>query len=102
LLDETQQSVREWYVKSGHENHWRIFNDAVIQPNVKGDKRPTNRELCEKYGVATEVQLANILTTVKRKFNSCLRETLRPYVASDSDIDDEIKALFTIFSTMAA
>jgi len=102
LLNDVLETVRRWYQQEEKASHWLIFSDAVVGPSFEGIQRPSNRALCEKYDVQTETRLANILTTVKRRFDSALRQALRPYVAADEDVEDEIRELFKIFSVMRA
>lgn len=56
------------------------------------------KQICELCDVPTEVQAANMIITVKRRFRSVLKRRLRNLVQSDSEAEEEFKELFRFLS----
>lgn len=63
---------------------------------------PSLAELCTKHRISSEVKASNMIITVKRRFQAILRRHVRQLVASDTEMDDEIRYLIRIFSKSRA
>ena len=50
-------------------------------------------DICEEYGIENEKKASNMIITVKRGFQSTLNQYIRITVASESQMDDELKEI---------
>lgn len=85
----------------GMEVHWNIFNDRVVRPIVEDAASPSLREVCQKYSIETEKKASNMMITVKRCFQAALKECVRNTVASEQEIDGELKEIMRFFPESA-
>ncbi|MFC1764011.1 RNA polymerase sigma factor [Planctomycetota bacterium] len=102
LLDKTLEALCEMHTHADKQIQWALFCERILNPAFKNTKPPTFQELCKKYNIETETKASNMVTTVKRRFQSTLRKYLRESVGSDEDVDDELMALVRIFSQSGA
>jgi len=98
LLNEVIEKLEREYKDKNRQVHWRVFQDKVLNPILQDSPSPSYVELRKKYRIADEQKAAAMTTTVKRRFRSLLIDTIRPYVATDPDVEDEIDELLLIFS----
>ena len=94
LLEQVLSEVEDHYVREQKEIHWHVFRDRLLEPTLDESQAPSLAELCERYGIADEVQASNMLTTVKRCFQSMLRERVRQTVLSGEAAEEELKEIF--------
>ena len=85
--------------QAGQTTHWEIFFERMIDPIQKNTNPPTLEELAAKYGLPGINNVSGIVTTVKRKFRTALRQYMRQFVDSDDRIDDEIHDLLKILTS---
>lgn len=93
LIDQTLAEVHAACQNQGLEVHWRVFEAHVLHPIYHDEKPPSMREICTRYGIASESVASNMLITVKRRFREAMRRNLRLTVLSESDVDDEIREI---------
>ncbi len=91
-------SVREDLSEDGKEDHWAIFDARVVRPKLEGAKPVRLKELCHKYGIASEGTVTRIVETVRRMFVTALRSSVGRYKSSENEIDEEIHDLIRIVS----
>ncbi len=101
LLRNVLDNVRRQCIAANQETHWNIFHGRVVEPILNDTPIPPLPELCVRFGVSKPEQASAMQVTVKRKFHSALRSEVRRYVASDTEVDDEIAELMTILSNGA-
>ena len=94
LVEHVLSEVEDWYVSRQKQTHWYVFRDRLLEPTLEDSQAPSLAELCERYGIANEVQASNMLTTVKRHFQSTLRERVRQTVLSAEAVEDELREIF--------
>lgn len=94
LLERVLSEVEDRYVKQGKETHWYVFRDRVLTPTLEDTQAPSLAQLCERYDISDEVQASNMLTTVKRHFQSVLREHVRRTVLTGKAVEDELREMF--------
>jgi hypothetical protein len=51
------------------------------------------KDVCEKYGIESEKKASNMIVTVKRRFQSALKQYIRSTVVSESQMADELKEI---------
>ncbi len=98
LLNEVIQRLEEEYKDNNRQVHWQVFEEKILNPILHDSPNPSYVELRNKYHIADVQKAAAMTTTVKRRFRTLLIDTVRPYVASDPDVEDEIGELLQIFS----
>jgi DNA-directed RNA polymerase specialized sigma24 family protein len=98
LLDQVLTEIKEQYCSSGMTRHWDIFHLKVLAPILEDVENLSMRSICQRCGVATEGQAANMLITVKRRFVSVLRRRLRDLVRSDAEAEAEFQEILRFLS----
>lgn len=98
LLDEVLTKVENEFCRTGKVTHWEIFREKVLAPLLHNTEPPALAEICDKYGVERESKASNMIVTVKRRFRSVLRRSLRQVVHSDSEVEEEYAELLKILS----
>ena len=98
LLHEVLAEVEENCTRDGKDVHWQLFRAHVLAPIVGAQEPPKLAQLCQQFGVSDATQAANMIVTVKRRFQAALRDRMRDYVGSKEEVDQEIRDLMEIFS----
>jgi hypothetical protein len=88
--------------QDGLSQHWEVFRARVLVPVMNNEPAPSLPDLCAKMGIGTQAQASNMIVTVKRRFERLLKNRIRRYVGSDSEVDREIRRLADLFGTDAA
>ncbi len=97
LLDQILSQVQAKCREQGMDAHWNVFNDRVVRPLVEDAASPCLTEVCEKYGVENKKKASNMIITVKRCFQATLKECIRNTVASEREIDEELREIIRFF-----
>lgn len=98
LLDQVLAKIREEYCNTGRAAYWEVFRATVVAPILENTEAPSLTELCEQYGIESKKKASNMKITVKRRFRTALRNHIRQFVQSDSEVEDELRALIEILS----
>ncbi len=98
ILDKVISKVKQDCLNGGKEIHWKVFEARVLNPIINNTQSPPLSEICDRFGVESESKASNMIVTVTRKFQVALKNFLRPYLESDSDIEEEIGELMEILS----
>ena len=85
LLDQILSQVQAKCREQGMDVHWNVFHDRVVRPIVEDSPCPSLTEMCQKYGIEDEKKASNMMITVKRCFQSALKENIRNTVASERE-----------------
>lgn len=93
LLDRLLEEVETECRQRGMEMHWDLFNDRVLKPITICTESPSLEELCQKYGVASTLKASNMIFSVKRRFRAAMKRLLRKSVASEAQINEEMREL---------
>lgn len=93
LLDQTLSELRVECRNEGLYLHWQVFCDRVVEPTLHDAAAPSLTDVCQKYGINDEKKAANMTVTVKRRFQKILKRHVRSTVASDADVDDELREI---------
>lgn len=102
MIDGVLAEIKEEYCRTQRSVHWEVFRLRVLAPIFENTKLPSYREICEKYNIADESKVANMVVTVKRRFQSVLRRNLRDIAGSDDEAEEEFKEIFQILSQESA
>jgi RNA polymerase sigma-70 factor (ECF subfamily) len=98
LLEHILEEVRGKCFEEGKTAHWNVFNDRVLQPMIENIAAPTMKEICDKYGIEDGIKASNMIITVKRKFQTVLKQQLCKSVISDLQVDDELDEIVRFLS----
>jgi hypothetical protein len=60
------------------------------------------KEICSRYGIAEIVKASNLITTVKRLFQTELKQHIRNSVRSDDDAKEEFEQIRRFFFRKSA
>jgi len=93
MLDKVLSDIKHACCEQGMETHWSIFSERVVQPMLSSAAPPSLKDICEKYGIESEKKASNMIVTVKRRFQSALKQYIRSTVASESQMADELKEI---------
>jgi hypothetical protein len=97
LLEEVLAAVEATCRQRDLTVHWQVFQDRLLHPALRGTEPPTMQEICERYGVAEPAQASNMITTVKRLFQTALREQVRRSVVSEAQVVEELEEIGQFF-----
>jgi len=98
LLDVVVAEVAEKCRGKGNATHWELFQARVLRPILGNAESPSLADLCEKHGIPRKTKASNMIFAVKRRFRTVLRRTVRQFVDSDSEVDEEIHYLMRVLS----
>jgi RNA polymerase sigma-70 factor (ECF subfamily) len=90
LMDRALAEVRENYVQEGMETHWCVFRDRVLEPVLQEQPAPSLRQICERYGIENEATASHMLLTVKRRFQTVLKDHVRQTVLTGEGVEEEL------------
>lgn len=93
LVRAVLDKVRTACLRDGLEMHWAVFDARVARPLLFGESAPTMGELVERFDLPGSAQVSNMLITVKRRFARTLREEVAATVASENEVEDELREL---------
>jgi len=100
-----EQVLSEVHVKCQDRDltlHWQVFRDRLVSPILNGSDPVSMQAICEKYGIAETLKASNMITTVKRIFQSVLKEQIRSSVMSDEDAAEEFQQIKRFFPKNSA
>lgn len=98
LLQQVLETVEQLCHENGQDAHWAVFCARVVKPTMENAEAPSLRQLCEELGISDEVRASNMIVTTKRRFQHVLKRQVRQFVASDAEVDGEIRSLIEILS----
>jgi hypothetical protein len=102
ILDGVIHQVKEQCYRSGKGTHWEVFSAKILIPITRNTKSPPLEQICKNYSVESEEKASNMIVTVKRCFRRALEGQMRNFVQSDSEIEEELAALFTALAKDSA
>ena len=98
LLDQALTKVKEDCYSTGRATHWEVFSDRVLASIFDDSKTLSMPEICARHGIDSEAKASNMIVTVKRRFRTVLRNCLRRFVQTDSEVEGEFNELIKILS----
>jgi RNA polymerase sigma-70 factor (ECF subfamily) len=93
LLDRMILEVKRECCQRGRETHWNLFHERILQPIITGKASPSLEELCRKYDVDATTRASKMVFLVKTRFQAALKRLLRQSVASEAQVDEEMREL---------
>jgi len=101
LLETVLSQIREEYLRTARDGHWRVFEARVLAPILRQADAPPLEEICRACGIEDEVKASNMVVTVKRRFQAVLRQRLRDLVPSEGEVELEFHEILRILSQPA-
>jgi DNA-directed RNA polymerase specialized sigma24 family protein len=101
LLDQILLEVEAGCCRDGMETHWNVFNDRVVKAILENVNPPSLVEICKRYGIEDEKKASNMNITVKRRFQTALKEYVRNTVTSDNYVAEELEEIMRFFPKSA-
>jgi DNA-directed RNA polymerase specialized sigma24 family protein len=101
LLEQVLQEVEAKCHQDGKTVHWHIFHDRILEPIMEKTEPPSMKEVCRKYAIESETKASNMMVTVKRRFQTALRNHLRSLVVSEDQIDEELAEIMRFLPKIA-
>ena len=101
LLDQILLEVEAGCRRDGMETHWNVFNDRVVKAILENVDPPSLVEICKRYGIEDEKKASNMNITVKRRFQTALKEYVRNTVTSDTYVAEELEEIMRFFPKSA-
>ncbi|HET6496044.1 MAG TPA: sigma factor [Thermoleophilia bacterium] len=98
VLDDVLAEVQAQCRQARQGAHWEVFRRTVLEPTVWGAEPPAMAQLCRELGILTPKQAAAMNVTVKRRFQRVMRAHVRQFVASEDEVDAEIRDLMAILA----
>lgn len=98
LLQDVLAEVERQCARDGKEVHWQLFHLHVVEPIITGQELPSLVQLCSRFNIPTAIKAENMIVTVKRRFQTTMKNRVSQYVASDEEVEQEIRDLMEILS----
>ena len=95
VLLESAVVAKQQCVDHGRPDLWHLMQDQILSPILDGTARLSHAELVAKYGYASENVAAGKVRTMKKWFDTALKQVVGQYVA-DEDIEQELGEFFRI------
>jgi hypothetical protein len=102
LLEQVLEEVQKKCSNRNLTVHWQVFRDRVVLPILNRTEVLSMKEICDKYGIEGTIEASNMITTVKRLFQTVLRQHIRNSVISDEDTSDELELIKRFFPRNSA
>jgi RNA polymerase sigma-70 factor (ECF subfamily) len=98
VLDEVHAKCRERDLTL----HWQVFYDRSVQPILNGTEPLSMKAICARHGIDGTIRASNMMTTVKRLFQTILRRHVRNSVMSEEDTAEELAQIKRFFPKKSA
>ncbi len=101
LLDQVLSEVKRKCCKQDMETHWCVFHDRVVVPMLNNTPPKSLVDICEEYDIESEKKASNMIVTVKRRFQSTLKQYIRNTVVSENQMSEELNEIMKFFPRKA-
>ena len=101
LLERVLQQVEARCYEDGKTIHWCIFRDRLLKPIIERSHSVSIKDLCARYGIEDSSKVSNMIVTVKRRFQTILKQHLRDTVISDDYVQAEVEEILRFFPKIA-
>ena len=101
LLERVLEQVEAKCRREGKTVHWCLFRDRLLRPITEGIDPVPIPELCVQYHIDDPAKISNMIVTVKRRFQTTLRQLLSDSVTSDEYVAGEVEEIQQFFPKIA-
>ena len=102
LLQDVLTEVEQRCSKDDKTVHWQVFHARILLPIMAGTEPESLAELCRRFGIESTARAANMVVTVKRRFQTAIKDRIRQYVDLEEEVEQEIRDLMMILSKQRA
>ena len=102
LLQEVVNEVEQKCSADEQKLHWHLFCARVLEPAMNGTAPEPLAVICGTLGIEDPSKGANMIVTIRRKFQAAIKNRVRQYVDSDEEVEQEIHDLMKILSKQCA
>ena len=102
LLEQVLDEVKAKCSERNLTLHWQVFHDRIVRPILSRTEPLSMRAVCDRYGIDDPVKASNMMTTVKRLFQTVLKQHVRNSVMSEEDTADELVQIRRFFPKKSA
>jgi RNA polymerase sigma-70 factor (ECF subfamily) len=102
VLGEVMRRMHQECESDGRTHLWDIFEARMLLPITDGAATPSHEDLARRHRLESATQSANALGSAKRLFTRIFRSVVSEYAADESEVEDEIRDLWEIFSRSPA
>ncbi len=95
-----EQVLDEVQAKCGERDltlHWQVFRDRIVRPILNRTEALSMKAICDRHGIEDTIKASNMMTTVKRLFQTVLKQHVRNSVMSEEDTADELAQIKRFF-----
>ena len=101
LLEQVLEEVKTRCYEDGKMVHWHLFRERLLDPIMDKMAPPSIDELCHKYRIKDPQTASNMIVTIKRRFQTAMRNHLRGLVSSDEEVDCEFAEIMRFLPRVA-
>jgi hypothetical protein len=101
LMDQVLSEIKLKCRKQDMETHWYVFRERVVVPMLNNAAPKSLGDICQEYGIESEKKASNMIITIKRRFQSTLKQYIRNTVVSENQMNDELKEIMKFFPKKA-
>ncbi len=98
VVNRTVERMRDECRSKGRPTLWAVFESRVLAPLLDQGEPLPYEELVARFGLRSPSEASNLLITAKRMFARALHEVVRETVATDRDVEPEIRELKRILA----
>ncbi len=102
LLDRVLTELETQCRANKMDMHWQVFSQRVVLPIMQNTESPSLDRICNTYNIKSSQEASNMIVSVKRRFQTILRQCLRESVSSDEDTNEELQELMEFFAKNSA
>lgn len=101
LLQEVLKELKMECSRKGKTVHWRLFQEWLLEPDVEANNVRL-ADIAARHGVDNASKAYNMISNIKERFRTILRNHLLALVDSDEEVDTEIVDFMHLFSRESA
>jgi RNA polymerase sigma-70 factor (ECF subfamily) len=98
VLNEVLATVKVECCQNQRQAYWEVFHGKVVVPILDNCDPSALKDLCSNLAIKDEQTASNMISYVKKQFQSTMRRHLRQFVSSDSEVEEEFADIFSILS----
>lgn len=78
---------------------WEVFEARMLEPLFNNAEPEPYEQLARRLNTTSAAQASNLLVTCKRMFGRVIRDVVSEYLCSESDVEEEIRDLFSALAS---
>ena len=102
LLEQVLEEVKAKCIERDLTLHWQVFRDRIVRPILERNEPLSMKDICDRYDIEETIKASSMITTVKRLFQTVLKQHVRNSVMSDEDTVDEFEQIKRFFPRNSA